>query len=313
MTKSLILLPPSLPEPVSFSGHETFILRYGWLKKAFDAVTDDPEVFSREDAIVTLGVGKNMVRSIRHWAVVTGILKEEPGTRGLRLQPTKFGSLIFSTVGFDPFLEDSNSIWLLHWQICTNSSRATTWIWAFSLLRGTEFTTTILRNMILGEIEKRGLKVPTANTLKRDIECFVRSYVQARSATLAEDTLDSPLSELRLIEQIGRDGLLSFRRGPKKTLADEIVAFCVLDFWTRQAATRETLTFNEIAYGFCSPGSILKLDENSLVERLESLEKVTGGALLYADTAGLKQIYRKRAIAPESLLASYFDDKLVCV
>jgi hypothetical protein len=313
MTKRLILQPPSLPESVSFSGHETFILRYGWLKKAFDAVTDDPEAFSREGAIVTLGVGKNMVRSIRHWALVTGILKEEPGTRGLRLQPTNFGSLIFPTGGVDPFLEDTNSIWLLHWQICTNASRATTWVWAFSLLRGTEFTPTILRNMILGELEKRGMKAPTANTLKRDIECFVRSYVPVRSATLAEDTLDSPLSELRLIEQIGHDGLLSFRRGPKKTLADEIFAFCVLDFWNRQAGTRETLTFNEIAYGFCSPGSILKLDENSLVERLESLEKVTNGALLYADTAGLKQIYRRRAVVPESLFTSYFDYRLVCV
>ena len=91
MTRRLVLEPPPLPESVSFSRHETFVLRYGWLKKAFDGVTGDPAVFSREDAIVNLGVGKNMVRSIRHWALVAGILKEEPGTRGLRLQPTRPG------------------------------------------------------------------------------------------------------------------------------------------------------------------------------------------------------------------------------
>ena len=30
-----------------FSGHETFPFRYPWLKKGFDAVADDPSVFTR--------------------------------------------------------------------------------------------------------------------------------------------------------------------------------------------------------------------------------------------------------------------------
>ena len=60
----------------SFSGHETFPFRYPWLKKGVDAVSDDPEVFLREDAIVTLGVGKNMVRSIRHWCLATGLIDQ---------------------------------------------------------------------------------------------------------------------------------------------------------------------------------------------------------------------------------------------
>ena len=61
------------------SGHETFPLRYGWLKKAFDAVQDSKDtednrtVFSGADAIARFGVGKNMVASMRHWANVSGI------------------------------------------------------------------------------------------------------------------------------------------------------------------------------------------------------------------------------------------------
>ena len=56
------------------SGHETFPIRYGWLKKAFDAVRDtedqddNRQVFSGADAIARFGVGKNMVSSMRHWA-----------------------------------------------------------------------------------------------------------------------------------------------------------------------------------------------------------------------------------------------------
>ena len=57
------------------SGHETFPLRYGWLKKAFDAVSAaeesglDRSIFLADDAIARFGVGKNMVASMRHWAV----------------------------------------------------------------------------------------------------------------------------------------------------------------------------------------------------------------------------------------------------
>ena len=62
------------------SGHETFPLRYGWLKKAFDEVraSEDQDhnksVFTDEDAIARFGLGKNMVSSMRHWATAAGLL-----------------------------------------------------------------------------------------------------------------------------------------------------------------------------------------------------------------------------------------------
>ena len=74
----------------SFSGHETFPFRFPWLKKGFDAVRADAGVFSRDDAITTLGVGKNMVRSIRHWCLTAGILQEIRGA-GAALEPTELG------------------------------------------------------------------------------------------------------------------------------------------------------------------------------------------------------------------------------
>jgi len=129
---TIALQPYSPPKLLSFSGHETFVLRYGWLKKAYDAVASDPGIFTRDDAVVELGVGKNMVRSIRHWSLACEILREEPKTRGLRLAPAVFGILLFGDGGRDQYLEDINSLWLIHWHLCTNESRATTWNWAFN-------------------------------------------------------------------------------------------------------------------------------------------------------------------------------------
>ena len=293
--------------PVSFSGHETFVLRYAWLKKAYDAVVADPSIFTRENAVVELGVGKNMVRSIRHWALACQIVREEPRTRGLRMSPTEFGTFLFGPGGKDPYLEDVNSLWLIHWHLCTNESRATTWNWAFNIVRTVEFNAQTLFISIQSELGRRMLKSPTANTLKRDIDVFVRSYLPSRltKKSVLEESLDSPLVELGLLVMEGGD-TFSFVRGPHRSLDGIVFAASVMDFWNREAPRQETLSFNEIAYAPNSPGCVFKLDEDGLVERLENLEKTTHGRVLYADTAGIKQLYRKSQVTSSELLEQYY-------
>src|SRR3954471_7215384 len=123
----------------SFSGHETFPFRYPWLKKGYDAALEDGNVFLREDAITTLGVGKNMVRSIRHWCLAAGVLAESRDGGGV-LRATDLGALLLADDGLDPYLEDPATLWLLHWQIASNRARATTWFWTFSHFNELEFT-----------------------------------------------------------------------------------------------------------------------------------------------------------------------------
>ena len=71
-----------------FSGHETFPLRYGWLKKAFDRVAETEDISDNrgacwdDDAIARFGVGRNMVASMRYWAKATRII-EETGTNSV--------------------------------------------------------------------------------------------------------------------------------------------------------------------------------------------------------------------------------------
>jgi len=98
---------------LSFSGHETFPLRFSWLKKAVDAVDVDPKTFSADDALATFGVGKNMVRSIKHWARATGVVENDTNERGA-VQVTPFGHRLFGTEGMDPFCEDPATLWVLH-------------------------------------------------------------------------------------------------------------------------------------------------------------------------------------------------------
>ena len=106
-----------------FSGHETFPVRFGWLKKCYDAVhAEASNPFKDENAISKFGVGKNMVVSMQYWAEATDTIKlqkftDEDGKKTAKLVPGLLGKSILSGDGFDPYLENPSSIWLLHWHL----------------------------------------------------------------------------------------------------------------------------------------------------------------------------------------------------
>lgn len=122
-----------LPVNPSFAGHQTFPVRSGWLKKGVDALLEDGTVFNRPDALVTLGVGKNMVTSFRHWLLMTGVAHVD----GRELRVTPLGKRISGDQGggYDAYLEDPATLWILHWNLCGPGSTAFPWAWAFNILR----------------------------------------------------------------------------------------------------------------------------------------------------------------------------------
>ena len=117
-----------------FSGHETFPLRYGWLKKAFDRVyetegdSNNRAACWDDAAIARFGVGKNMVASMRHWAKAAQVIIET-GTNSV--QTMDLGRLLFGPKGLDPYMEHPATLWLIHWQLAARKQK-TTWFWSFS-------------------------------------------------------------------------------------------------------------------------------------------------------------------------------------
>lgn len=303
---------PKSNSAVSFSGHETFPFRYGWLKKGIDAVTRDPAIFSKEHAMTEMGVGKNMVRSIRHWCSAAGLISE--GSRGEagrgQLVVTPLGKKLFSDHGFDPYLEDTGTLWLMHLRIASNFRAATTWFWAFNLWNAAEFTKEVFISELRAWAASGSNKQVADNSLKRDADCFVRTYVQSRHhrGPVSEDTLDCPLVDLHLIAELTDGRTYQFQRGPQPSLPDEIFTYALVEFWRGAGQPGSTLAFEKIAYEPGSPGRVFKLDEDSLSDRLERIEDVSGGLYGYDDTAGIKQIYKRSGdeIDPLELLKAYY-------
>lgn len=288
-----------------FSGHETFPLRQLWLRKAFDAIveyspTAPKSIFTDHEAIVRFGVGKNMVSSIKHWATATNFMEEfEAGFR-----PTKEAEIIFGINGLDPYCEHPATVWLIHWFLAGRGNRSTTWHWLFNRMQSQTFTREdVLRG--LSEFVQKNKFRATETTLRRDVECCIKSYVPNLGGESAEDVAEPILGELGLIQQ-GRKGVFEFRRGPKHTLPDELFVYALLDFWSRKEGNSSTISFDAIALDYGSPGRVFKLDENGVADRILNLENLTKGALRWSDTAGMRQIIKVKEINPHVMLKAAY-------
>ena len=293
------------------SGHVTFPLRYGWLKKGYDAVAvteGDPEnksVFLGEDAIARFGVGKNMVASMRHWGAAAGILSESQGSPVIRT--TELGRKLFGAGGLDPYMEHPATLWLVHWHLAARPDK-TTWFWTFSHFPSLTFEREHLVKGISRLAKDRGWSRVAAATVTNEGACFSRTYVPQQPSGQAgkDDALESPLTELGLIKAIGKRDGFRFVRGPKSTLGDGVFVWALLDFWSRYANKAATLSFEAIAHEPGGPGRVLLFDENDVADRLAGLDDATGGKLRWSETAGLKQVVRDPDLKLETAL-SYID------
>lgn len=292
-----------------FSGHQTFPLRYGWLKKAYDAVAasgDDPgnkAIFLRDEAIAEFGVGKNMVGAIRHWATFCGIVREDRESG--RLEVTHLGRFLLGSEGVDQYLEHPASLWLLHWNLCSGEGLRglkTTWFWAFGHFTGAVFRREELVDGLMRLAEARGWPRVSRTTVQRDVECFVRTYESKPTGVrdAVEDSLESALADLGLIRGL-RSGQFQFVRGPKRSLPTEVFVFVLNGFWNRQGAAG-SLSFEAIAHEPGSPGRVFLLDEGDLADRLLALDEVSEGVFRWSETAGLRQVLRTRALSEAECL-----------
>ena len=298
-----------------FSGHESFPFRHSWLKKGYDGLRD-PEFFSRPDALVKLGVGKNMVYSIRHWMEVFELAEPISKTgrgRTIALGRTPLADRLLADDGWDPYLEDDGTLWLLHRNLVTSWKKATTWWWTFNR----PATATVRRSGLIAELlaaaQSAGWRT-SETTLKRDVDCFIRTYLPATGArTNKEDAIACPLCALGLIQPTAdRDEFLlsygwqpslpdaTFRWGLAKYLAQAL---------HRHGAASGTVSLDQLLHDDGAPGPVFRLREEALIARLVELADVTNGKWVYDETVGLRQLVVHEKVKPDRWLVEHYEQE----
>lgn len=284
-----------------FSGHETFPCRYSWLPKAYLAIEADPRVFTDENgAMTSLGVGKNMVRAIRFWTQAAGLA--EPVKDG-SYRITPFGRSVFGEDGFDPFLEDVRTLWLIHWRLATNLEEPLfAWDYLLNRWQHPEITRSAVLRIFQQEAERLERRLSQV-TLEQHFDTFLHTYVPTRShkGEIQEDNLDCPLVELELIHKIGerrvdnsgrREPIYAFRKEPKEDITAELFAYCMAEFWRQRRSTEQTLTFRDVLIAHGSPGQVFKLPESDIRDRLEALETDPRSVFRYRESSSSQQVVR---------------------
>ena len=300
-----------------FSGHESFVLRYAWLPKAATALVDDSAILTaarEDDAMVQLGVGKNMVRSIRFWAEATGIIRSSSAGH----QITKFGCDLLigdgRTSPLDPYLEDIQTLWLLHWKLSTNR-QFLIFAWDFLMNQFQEpelSASTVLRafQKAMPQASPKGISL---GSLEQLFDIFLRSYVPSRSkkGEVREDNLDCPLVELDLLRHTGfgkshsnrPEPKFAFRREEKQEIGNELFAYCLDDFWHNRfyaGDSRElSIPLHIVANGHGSPGQIFKLPEADIRARLLEIEELTEGRFRFEESAAVPRVIRHNTEPPK--------------
>ena len=273
------------PGPRVFSGHESFACRYGWLPKLYDAVVDDSTLFSSdENAMLRLGLGRNMVKSLRFWGEAFGLTR----TQGRDVHVTTFARQLLDPVeGLDPYLETPSALWRLHWWLTAHAGLGA---WAVAFLE--TFDREITRERFLALVRTRASQVRgtiTSGTATNHVDVFLRTYSSAEySHGAPEETLGSPFQELELLRTATSAGIptVRFLRGPKRTLDTKALAFVLWDFWRGTARGSATLSLRSLMLSHAAPGTVLLLDEPGLYDKIEELCSRSSGLALRSDGSG---------------------------
>ena len=281
----------------TFSGHDSFQCRQLWLKKGYDYILSKKS-FNDEDAVVRLGVGKNMVSAIRYWMKAFNIIDNKD-------KPTEFGTALFSDNGWDPFLEDDASLWLLHYQL-VKTNLASTYSIIFNEFRKEKifFTKETFVNYLKRRKEaEEGLNF-NENTVGDDFIVFLKMYQGNDSNNKdVEDSFSGILSEIDLLKTNGRrkDEQYQIENNDRDKLPEAVLLYSILD----NPSYGNSISLNSLEHEPNSPGSIFALSRSGLANKIYEIVN-DNKQITFADHAGIKEMQFKNKPNAHLILDKYY-------
>ena len=275
----------------SFSGHESFYCKALWLKKGYDFISENKD-FNAPNAVVELGVGKNMVASLRFWMRAFGLIDEG--------NPTYVAHYLFDNeTGKDPYIEDLGTLWLLHYLLVKSDVASIYKLFFIDFHR--EKTNDFSKEQLQFFLKRKNAETRyghlfNENTVRRDIGVLLQNYVMPQKEKPNED-FSALLINLRLIRQ-SEDKTFYFNTKGKNALIPEILFYAIID----DKANEKIVSFDrlmDLALVFC-------LTKTELVDMLQLLVTKYPRILRYTDDGGIKQLFFLEEIDKTVILEKYY-------
>jgi len=282
---------------IKIKGHEKFVLREGWLSKGILAVENNARVFLQLDAPETLGVGTNMVKSIRYWLKAFDLVTEVPGV-GARLN--SFAEQIRDN---DIYIQDMFTLWLLHSHLVKNAKQATSWHIFFNNLEVEDYTKEQIGGLLLDELSKyAGIATNIkANSVDDDVAVLLQMYCKER--TIDSDPEDKNISPLSALGLLSNSKHKYYRKQPDLSKLSEWVILYELAYMFDESKSN-SVSIDSLYSEKNGIGNIYNL---SRVAINDYLDKISNMSYIRVDrTAGLDMVYQQFDETADEIIEKYY-------
>lgn len=277
----------------TFSGHESFPCKLLWLKKGYDFVRLGKD-FNADNAVVDLGVGKNMVSAIRYWMRAFGLSSNK--------ETEWIADYLFdSQNGKDCYLEDLGTLWLLHF-LLVYSEEATLYKLFFIDFQKErhQFDRNQISSFVKRKMTEAGkFTLYNENTVKKDVGVLLQNYCLPRKPQSNED-FSTLLMDLDLLRQKEDGKDYYFNIDGKRQVTPEIFLFALL--MTMDEADRSVSydVLQELGLVFC-------MTDLEVIDMLKTLAEQYSKSIVYSDVAGIRQLQFVVKMDSKEVLDNYYD------
>ena len=262
----------------SFSGHDKFDCKIDWITKGLEAYKEDHTIFIQsniEKTIAKLGLGSNMIKSLNHWMKVFALIDGE--------KLTMLGQTILDD---DPYLENSDTLWILHWNLVKYREKATLYNLFFNKIYPHKFSKDEIVDYITLWLSENEIKL-SPTTLNADVDVLIRMY----NNNHGENHSMSLLSELNIVTKLSQSNY-SLNINAVTPISDELFLYILCDYIEMQYGSSATsISIDDIQRGKLSIQKSLGMSEHTLYSKIDKLSKLTDNKFTYSETAGIRQIY----------------------
>lgn len=260
----------------------TFYIRAGWLEKALHAgAIYGAEAFSNRNGVAYLGVGANMVPSIRFWLKAAGLIDSK----------NELSETSKAVIELDPYMESSIVWWFIHYWLATNEQKCPVFYYFMNEYPNKFFSKEEAFNAMyeyfFNEIDQSLNKA----SLESDFSTFLTTYCQSKkNIKTPEDNLYSPLSKLGLLKQ---NADVYCKQTPSFSSLPPLFVYYVL----RKSIDKSFFDIDEALKEDKGVGKILNLDRDSMFHYLDNLRKRELVTLNM--TAGMNLVYFNSDYLPD--------------
>lgn len=277
---------------IKLKGHESFSIREGWITKGIFEIKNNSKLFSEKNLTDILGIGTNMVKSLKYWLITSGIIKE---TKKTEYELTELGRLIEK---YDPYMEDLFSLYFVHISITTNIEKARIWNIFFNKCNIKNFSKRELLEQIEYILETENLEY-NEKMLIDEISILLKTYTIDEKTGTPENNFTCPLTELKLVRKIDRD-VYQKEKSSLNILNPYIVYWCLIN-----QTDGNSINIDDLIKGNNSVCKLLNLDKMLLNEYLDILKKEN--LITVNRTAGLNMVYINKRYSLKEIFEKYFE------